>query len=372
MAFSDLAHWFIRFFREHQERIAQETRHEMAQIAPMLDFNNLDGTQIAWSRAAVGVIERNRRNSVLSARQLVDELRWDANPKADAIKWGDLDPVTAPDFDDVEVTVETPEFDDVDVSVEVPEMDVGVVVDAPEFDEREATVSLLVTGPERVKAAMPAPEDETIATAERSSAAAAVRHVIDGGREQVKDAVRKDPEALGYARVPDSNPCYFCAALTSRGPVYEFESFDDSDARFTGAGTAKVHDGCCCTLVPAYTRNAWPEGSGDLRREWDDVTKDLIGKDAMRAFRREYEARKRGTAQRGPRKSEQYAPATRPKSPSKRAPVTVAETKSDIANRHLPTLRKTLDRLIADGMGEDSPPVQYHRKQIARFEGYLQ
>lgn len=371
MAFSDLGHWFVRFFREHQERIAQKTRHEMTQIAPMLDFNDLDGTQLDWSRAAVGVIERNRRDSVLSARQLVDELRWDANPKADPIKWADLDPVvSAPDFDDVDVIVDMPDFDDVDVSVEVP--DAGVVVDAPEFDEREATVSLLVTGPERVKALMPAPEDEAMATAERSSAAAAVRHVVDGGREQVKEAVRKDPEALGYARVTDSNPCYFCAALASRGPVYEAESFDDSDARFTGPGIAKVHDGCCCTLVPAYTRNAWPEGSGALRREWDDVTEDLIGKDAMRAFRREYEARKRGTPQRGPRKSEEYAPTSRPKDPSKPAPVTVSETQSDIANRHLPTLRKTLDRLIADGLGEDSPSVQYHRKQIARFEGYLQ
>src|SRR5699024_8629942 len=91
VAFSDLAQWFIRYFRERQERIAQNTRHELSLTWPMLDFNDLDGTQIGWSRAAVEVIERNRRESIRASRQLIEELRWDANPESTPIEWGELD-----------------------------------------------------------------------------------------------------------------------------------------------------------------------------------------------------------------------------------------------------------------------------------------
>jgi hypothetical protein len=81
---------------------------------------------------------------------------------------------------------------------------------------------------------------------------AVARHVQNGGRQTLYDNIQADPVALGYIRITKQNPCYFCAMLASRGIVFGEDSFDESDPRFTGSGTAKVHDSCACTLKPVY------------------------------------------------------------------------------------------------------------------------
>lgn len=88
----------------------------------------------------------------------------------------------------------------------------------------------------------------------------AVRLALAGGRDTVLESVKADPKALGWYRVTDGAPCAFCALLASRGVVekstlYRSEhSFDASNARFTGAGAAKVHNDCSCTMAPAFSR----------------------------------------------------------------------------------------------------------------------
>jgi hypothetical protein len=85
---------------------------------------------------------------------------------------------------------------------------------------------------------------------------AALRHAQNGGRQTTYAAATTDKVALGYIRVTRDKPCYFCALLASRGLqegfTYTEDSFDLSDARFTGEGTAKVHDNCQCHLKPVY------------------------------------------------------------------------------------------------------------------------
>src|SRR5690606_32229579 len=106
-------------------------------------------------------------------------------------------------------------------------------------------------------------------TAEAGSAAAAMRHALNGGREAIIRSVNADRLALGHARATSGNPCSFCAMLASRGPVFKDDGFDRSDPRFSGPGEAKVHDNCTCSLEPVYHRDTgWPPGSERYRDLW--------------------------------------------------------------------------------------------------------
>lgn len=135
---------------------------------------------------------------------------------------------------------------------------------------------------------------EAMELAGEAAAAAAVRHVQNGGRSFIDEAVKKDPVAIGWVRIPRSEkPCYFCAMLASRGPVYSEESFDQSDPRFEGPGEYKVHDSCHCTMRQVYSRrrDEWPAISAELEQLWADSTVGTSGEEMVRAFRRAYEGR---------------------------------------------------------------------------------
>lgn len=122
-------------------------------------------------------------------------------------------------------------------------------------------------------------------------AGSVLRHAQAGGRQTLHDAATEDRVALGYVRVTKAEPCYFCAALASRGLRYRaFKegSFDLSDSRFSGDGDAKVHDNCGCSLKPVYAQNdplvARTEKFADQWSLWG-----AGGGDAMLRFRRGYE-----------------------------------------------------------------------------------
>lgn len=188
------------------------------------------------------------------------------------------------------------------------------------------------------------------------------RHARQAGREAITDTADSAGDRIGWARVlTGEENCGFCAMLASRGPVYTSEKA----ARFRGGQRADAfHDHCDCGVVLVRKGREWA-GSDEydrLEQLWIDSTAGLGGKDALKAFTRAY-------------KGEEPAPATGESRPSKtktRTPaVKPAESKRDQALRHLPTLRATLSRLLAEGRSEDSEPVKYTRKQIAKFESYL-
>ena len=118
---------------------------------------------------------------------------------------------------------------------------------------------------------------------------ATMRHVQNGGRQTIADTTKRDALVLGYVRVTKAQPCFFCAMLASRGLVFADDSFALSDPRFTGDGTAKVHDNCTCSLKPVYTRK------GDKLLEATDQFADFWKrwghgqKDSVNSFRRGYE-----------------------------------------------------------------------------------
>jgi hypothetical protein len=121
---------------------------------------------------------------------------------------------------------------------------------------------------------------------------AATRHVMNGGRDELQNLVADDREALGYIRVTDGDPCYFCAMLASRGPVYDDLSFDESDPRFIGAGQHKVHDHCGCSTEPVFSRKTqWPGKARAAETAWIDLSHDLGHVPTINEFRQRWEGR---------------------------------------------------------------------------------
>lgn len=131
------------------------------------------------------------------------------------------------------------------------------------------------------------------AVVRNSVARAVVRHVRNGERDTIGDAIIADQAAIGWLRITDGDPCFFCAMLVSRGPVYEEDSFEDSDPRFWGPGNAKVHDGCGCSLAPLFKSGETPNPQArELDRLWQDTQRANQGADsasAILAWRRAYE-----------------------------------------------------------------------------------
>lgn len=128
-----------------------------------------------------------------------------------------------------------------------------------------------------------------------AAGAAAGRHVANGGREQIIEAARADQRSVGWVRVTSSKPCFFCAALASRGPVYDEDSFSESDARFTGPGEVKVHDSCSCAMRQVYSRkpDQIPMLNIEMSATWEDLSRELGRAPTMLDWRRRYEGRAR-------------------------------------------------------------------------------
>jgi len=171
--------------------------------------------------------------------------------------------------------------------------------------EEQVRTSLWVTGPVALNKKLekisgldisPALEKSLLADAVdeagQQAAGAALKHAVAGSRDQIKEAAREDRTALGWMRVAKPDACYFCQMLVSRGPVYDKESFADSNSFFTGEGVSKAHDNCACTLQPVYSRkdkgNDQTQAMSDL---WATSTAGKSGKEAILAFRRAYEGR---------------------------------------------------------------------------------
>lgn len=86
--------------------------------------------------------------------------------------------------------------------------------------------------------------------------------VLDQGRTTTLDAVKKDPRARAWARVPEPGACSFCLMLATRGAVYKTKETAGPNKRgernereglaFLGDGKFKVHDHCRCDVEPLF------------------------------------------------------------------------------------------------------------------------
>ncbi len=115
---------------------------------------------------------------------------------------------------------------------------------------------------------------------------AAERLVLDAGRNTVVQAVQRDRQARGWARVTQPGCCYFCAMLASRGAVYRSERTADFQA----------HDHDRCVAEPVFGVYEMTAAARGFQALWRDSTRGHSGDAAIKAFRQAYEGRDEGPA----------------------------------------------------------------------------
>lgn len=137
----------------------------------------------------------------------------------------------------------------------------GVPVLATVPADAAVAASLYATGETATRQAIDAgrtPEAAMQVAFVRTSGAVS-RHILNGGRDTILQSVARDEQALGWSRITDSDPCYFCLTLAARGPVYKTEETADFPA----------HDHCGCGAEPFYRGAAWPDRSREFRDTYE-------------------------------------------------------------------------------------------------------
>ncbi|WP_275462070.1 hypothetical protein [Streptomyces noursei] len=313
------------------------------QVAP----TDLDGTAGPWLADAVAHVRSYRRRSRRLTADYVRLLR--------ALRTGEtLPPLDGPATEEVSLgelrdrlaasagASRLRHTDDhvrvqVDTGYEWPEEDTDA-------EDRRATVSLVVTGPvaaERRISRMQADRqrgrlddadflaelDTVMRDAGAGAAGAADRDAQMGGRDLMEASAHSDRAVIGWARVTDGDPCWFCAMLASRGAVYRnawTARYQGHASRRRGAdpgplpdgwedwsperlarwesdrGLNRFHNNCHCTLVPVYSRTDWvPEAARQYRELYAEATEGLNAQEARAAFRAAMDARRARALSRG-------------------------------------------------------------------------
>lgn len=188
-------------YRVAQLRLGARTVAQLHAAFRLLDASALDDTFAAWLAVVTPIIQANRRSSSAMAAAYLTALRTTAiGPDAD---W-----------------FPTP---------------------ARPADAQALRTSMIVTGPASIKNAMTRglPLGRALDIADARSAAAGMRHALNGGRDTILGSIASDDRAQGWRRVSGGKSCAFCASLTGR--VFS-----------PGAADFAAHDGCSCTAEPVY------------------------------------------------------------------------------------------------------------------------
>lgn len=298
----ELAAFYAQQHMQDQQQVAASTATGLALLWPILSFRNLGQTTPVWLHATTLEIEKQFRFSEDLAFEYVQAARWSVKPDSPALE---KIPTAFP-TEDVQLAMQ----------VTGPVAVKGKVGDAP---------------PEGVVA------DDVMSQARTNTTGVGVKHAMNGGRGEVQQQVRaeferaleaentagasgasvtdlsarrEDRKAIGYARMTDDDPCYFCAILASQGATYLNEhAFDRSNSMvrdikrngqvvahrpFVGDGLVKVHDHCRCQLRPVYRKaDEMDERANYFLEQWKEFGKGGKGDDgkyrnAMQNFRRSY------------------------------------------------------------------------------------
>ena len=158
------------------------------------------------------------------------------------------------------------------------------VVSVPPPPEPLITATLDSTGPYsllgRIKEGQPLLEANDNTAVQISGAAS--RLIQNGARQVVLKSVGADDKAVGWRRVTAANPCAFCAMLASRGFVYKTER----------TASFQAHNLCQCVAAPAWSHeDVAAMKDNDLYQQWKQATKGYSGQDALRAWRRYWDAK---------------------------------------------------------------------------------
>lgn len=149
---------------------------------------------------------------------------------------------------------------------------------------------------------------ESLTKAGGLTSRAAVRLTLAGGRSYIQATAEQDPKAVAYywtTRDDGIPPCYWCAMLESRGPVFTRESWPIDEVRPGGLLKVHAHNDCKCHLSMVWSRSQpLPETTKDLYSDWkkvsDDFRQEMADKgekiqdgDIMNNWRRWYDRERR-------------------------------------------------------------------------------
>lgn len=157
--------------------------------------------------------------------------------------------------------------------------------------------SLIATGPAKIKHDTMSGDHpmETIArNAMVAVSGAGSRLVMNGGRDAIDEAVQSDSQSVGWARVLGPKPCYWCAVLASRGPVYPSKDAALRATERSKRAGKEYHDFCMCQAEPVFRhlqREDWPEHIRDLADMWKKAKEDTSSRKTINVFRELFEAR---------------------------------------------------------------------------------
>ncbi|MFG2001692.1 hypothetical protein ACGFNU_21330 [Spirillospora sp. NPDC048911] len=165
-----------------------------------------------------------------------------------------------------------------------------------DLDADRLDANLNATGIASYKRALRAGQtpDRAVDTMAVNLAGSATTLTLEGGREVIRDSADADDEAIGWLRVPDADPCSWCAMLASRGAVYRSEQTAGraKNDQFTGEGQFKWHDQCGCTAIPVFDPDdPHLRAAEDLYDQWLRETQGHSGNNAVNAWRRYWENR---------------------------------------------------------------------------------
>lgn len=210
--------------RIQQVQLSAQTQRLLAEVyRRTVDPNRLDETFPVYLRAASVVIGQGRAASDVLARRYYMRVASSAGFEASAL------------------------------DIPLSPMDLARV-----------ETSLRVTGPVLVKTKLAEGVSLTVANQMGLAAtiAAGKRIILDGGREMLIEASRRDPNVKKWARVSDGSSCAFCAMLIGRGPVYGEQTV-----------SFRSHDRCGCGVRLVYAGEAdggWSKQASQLNSLWPD------------------------------------------------------------------------------------------------------
>lgn len=120
------------------------------------------------------------------------------------------------------------------------------------------------------------PLEVRLEQAEKKAEGVAEKLVVDQGRGTVQEAVRRDRQAVGWARTAALGACAFCKLLATRGAVYKQDTVD-----------FRSHDGCHCMALPLFRGQRFE--LSDKAKEWERLYREYAAGhsgDQLRLFRR--------------------------------------------------------------------------------------
>jgi hypothetical protein len=185
-----------------QLQLGARTVKQLSTVFELLDPEDLDGSFPDWVDVVHSVVAANRTTSVSLAASYLTVLRT--------------------------ITIGGPSF--------------APILSGP-VDLAALSTSMLVTGPISIRSNLTRMATaRAVDIAKGRTAAAGMRHALNGGRDTIMQTVKADPRAGRWQRVTSGAACDFCSVLADRGAVYSEDSSD-----------FESHDHCSCTAEPIYS-----------------------------------------------------------------------------------------------------------------------